>query len=208
MAAAGHRVEAIVFDYGEVISQPPSAEDRTTLERLAGGSAEEFWTAYWAERREYDAGIGGDEYWRRIAARLGADWDAAHRHALWAVDVGSWLHVRPESTAVLERLADRGVRLALLSNAPFDISGALRHSPVLARFEALFFSADLGRCKPEPEVYRHVLDQLGTAPERTAFVDDREENILAAKELGIVAHHYAGTADLESFLTEVLDPRA
>ncbi|MBV2363634.1 HAD family hydrolase [Streptomonospora nanhaiensis] len=204
MAAAGHGVEAVVFDYGEVISLPPSAEDRTALERLAGGSAEEFWSAYWAERRAYDAGISGDEYWRRVADRLGAAWDSAARQALWAVDVGSWLHVRPESTALLERLADRGVRLALLSNAPFDIAGALRHSPVLARFEELFFSADLGRCKPDPQVYRHILDRLGTPPERTAFVDDREENILAAKELGIVAHHYAGTADLEAFLADLV----
>ncbi|MUL42949.1 HAD family phosphatase [Streptomonospora sp. PA3] len=190
----------MVFDFGAVISRTPPPEDRARIEALAGVPAEDLWAAYWSERRAYDRGIGAAEYWGRIARRVGADWSTATLHGLWALDVGSWLHVREDTTRILDLLAERGVRTALLSNAPLDIAGALRRSPVTAGFEALFFSCDLGVCKPESGIYEHVLGALGTAPERTAFVDDREENVLAAKRLGIVAHHFSGDGDLEPFL--------
>ncbi|GAA3748016.1 putative hydrolase of the HAD superfamily [Spinactinospora alkalitolerans] len=199
-------VTTVVFDYGEVISVPPPEEVRAKLERLSGARPEEFWAAYWAERRAYDAGVPASEYWGRVAGRIGAEWDAARRQEIWAADVGGWLYASAASVAVLDRLAGHGARLALLSNAPSDIAGALRASPLLEPFDALFFSCDVGVCKPDAAIYTHVLEELGAAPAETAFIDDREENILAAKELGIDAHHYAGTADMEAFLTDRLGP--
>ncbi|MDT0303680.1 HAD family hydrolase [Streptomonospora wellingtoniae] len=195
-------IEAVVFDFGDVISLSPPPEDRARMERLAGVPADDLWPAYWSERRAYDRGRSAQEYWGAVARRVGADWDTATLHGMWALDVGSWLHVRQHTARVLDRLMQRGVRTALLSNAPVDISAALRHSPVTASFEALFFSCDLGLCKPEAEIYEHVLEAMGTAPERTAFVDDREENVLAAKRLGISVHHYAGGDGLVSFLVD------
>ncbi|GAB3212451.1 HAD family hydrolase [Marinactinospora thermotolerans] len=195
-------ITTVLFDYGEVISVPPPPEVRSALERLSGATAEDFWAAYWAERRPYDAGLSSAEYWDRVAARIGADWDAARRQELWATDVGGWLYAFPPSVALIHRLADRGVRLALLSNAPSDIAGALRASPLLERFDALFFSCDLGMCKPDPEVYHRVLADLDADPAEVAFIDDREENVLAAKRIGIDAHHFGGITDLESFLID------
>ncbi|MFW5417079.1 HAD family phosphatase [Nocardiopsis sp. CNT-189] len=194
----------IVFDYGEVVSLPPSAEDRAALEGLSGTDAGAFWEAYWGERREYDRGLTAAEYWGRVALRAGADWDAARTQRLWAADVASWLRPDPRVADLLAELAGRGVRTALLSNAPADIAGALRHSPALAAMEHLFFSCDLGACKPEPGVYRHVLEALGSAPAETVFVDDRKENVLAAAEHGIDAHHYTGFAAFRAFLAERL----
>lgn len=195
---------AVVFDFGEVLSRPQDETHRAAMERLAGVPADRFWSAYWNERRAYDAGLGAAQYWERVAERAGATWDTARVQALWASDVASWLPTDPQVTALVGALAERGVRLALLSNAPSDIAGALRHSPVLTPFASLFFSCDLRLCKPDPAVYRHVLNELGTEPDRTAFIDDREENVLAAKREGIDAHHYVGPEDLRAFLEERL----
>lgn len=200
MDADSSGIDVVVFDYGDVVSLSPPREDRAKMEELAGVPADDLWSAYWSERRAYDGGIGGAEYWSRVAARAGADWDAATLHGLWALDVGSWLHVREDTARVLDQLGRRGVRTALLSNAPLDISGALRNAPMTAGFDALFFSSELGLCKPDPAIYERVLGELGAAPKRTAFIDDREENVLAAKRLGIAAHHYAGDDGLAAFL--------
>ncbi len=206
MGSAGASITTVIFDYGEVLSLPPSTEARATLERLAGVPATDFWSVFWDERREYDRGCTAAQYWGRVARRLGADWDPALRQWLWATDVGSWLATSDESAHLLDRLAARGVRLALLSNAPHDIAGALRHSPALASFDSLFFSCDLGICKADPAAYTHFLRELGATPEETVFVDDREENVLAAEQLGIDAHHYCGHSDLEAFLTDRIGP--
>ncbi|QBI55234.1 HAD family hydrolase [Streptomonospora litoralis] len=202
MGSGSSDIDVVVFDFGDVISRTPPPEDQKAMQEVAGVAPEDLWAAYWSERRAYDRGIEAVEFWRRVARRVGAEWSSATVHELWALDVGSWIHVREDSAHLLDRLSGDGVRLALLSNAPRDIAGALRHSPVMRPFEALFFSAELGRCKPEPEIYEHVLSELGTAAERTAFVDDREENVLAAQRFGIAAHRYADHAGLESFLDD------
>lgn len=202
----GAPLTTVVFDYGEVISQRPDDAARDTLERIAGAPGTDFWNAYWAERRDYDAGISDAEYWSRVAARIDRTFDEDAVQRLSAADVDSWSSLTPGVTDLIERLAARGVRLALLSNAPHAMADALHRSATLHGFEALFFSCELGVCKPDPAIYTQMLDALDGTPEQTAFIDDREDNILAAKRLGIDAHQYEGTEGLEAFLTDRFGP--
>jgi putative hydrolase of the HAD superfamily len=44
-------------------------------------------------------------------------------------------------------------------------------------------SCEVGRCKPDPEIYRICLERLGLAADPTLFVDDRMENLQAARAL-------------------------
>ncbi|GAA3723489.1 HAD family hydrolase [Salinactinospora qingdaonensis] len=198
------RQATVIFDYGEVISLAPDSTARAAIERISGVPAEVLWPAYWAERGDYDRGLAAPEYWRRVAQRCQTTWSTTQLQEIWAADVASWLHVAPTSVALIDRLATRGVELALLSNAPADIAGALRRSPIVRPFSALFFSCDIGLSKPDPAIYRHVLSELASSPSETIFVDDREDNIVTAKELGIDAHHYTDAAELESFLSDRL----
>ncbi|MEN7973428.1 MAG: HAD-IA family hydrolase [Verrucomicrobiota bacterium] len=56
--------------------------------------------------------------------------------------------------------------------------------------DSLFLSYKIGSRKPHPEIYRHVLGQLGAAGEQCFFVDDLAENIETARELGIHAYQF------------------
>ena len=51
--------------------------------------------------------------------------------------------------------------------------------------ERVFASHHLGMIKPEIEIYQHVLAQLGVAPQRVLFLDDNQNNIDTALQLGI-----------------------
>ncbi|GAA3967467.1 HAD family hydrolase [Thermobifida alba] len=197
-------VTTVVLDYGEVLSVPPPPAVRARLEELSAVAAEKFWDAYWQERRAYDSGLDSREYWDRVGARLGVSWEPAVRQELWATDVGGWLLPDPEAAALVARLAAGPTRLALLSNAPHDLAGALRRAPLLRGFDSLFFSCEIGLCKPDPAVYEHVLRELGVEPGETLFVDDREENVRAAAELGIRVHHHTGVAELAGLLQQLL----
>jgi len=55
-------------------------------------------------------------------------------------------------------------------------------------FEKVYYSHELGMRKPDRAIYEFVLRDAGIVPEETLFIDDREENILAARELGIAGH--------------------
>ena len=52
-------------------------------------------------------------------------------------------------------------------------------------FNQVFTSGHAGMRKPDPEFYRHVLQEIRLSPEETLFIDDKMENVLAAKSLGI-----------------------
>jgi epoxide hydrolase-like predicted phosphatase len=70
-------------------------------------------------------------------------------------------------------------------------------------FDAVVISGEVGMRKPEPEIYRHVLDLLGVRPEETVFVDDLRPNIGAAEALGFVAVHHTSYDETAATLEEL-----
>ncbi len=52
-------------------------------------------------------------------------------------------------------------------------------------FHKAYFSFDLHLQKPDPDIYEFVINQHGLVPENTLFIDDKTENIEAAKKLGL-----------------------
>jgi putative hydrolase of the HAD superfamily len=196
------RDRVVVFDYGEVISRTPSETDRAAILAAAGAvAADEFWSRYWEYRDVLDRGtISIIEYWEQIASDLGASWTAADIQSLWAADFRSWISVEPGTVELLDQLHAGGTRLALLSNAGYDFAGPLRFSPMARYFERIFISAELDELKPEAQIYRHVMEELGITPTQTVFIDNKSVNTDAAAALGITVHHFVGVDDLAEFL--------
>jgi FMN phosphatase YigB (HAD superfamily) len=54
--------------------------------------------------------------------------------------------------------------------------------------------------KPDPAIYQLVLERLGTRPEETLFIDDKQANIDAARALGLVAIQFSTVEKLHDEL--------
>ena len=52
-------------------------------------------------------------------------------------------------------------------------------------FDVVSFSWELGMKKPTKEMFDITLEKLGVKPEESIFIDDGENNVLKAKELGL-----------------------
>jgi putative hydrolase of the HAD superfamily len=192
---------AVVFDYGEVISFSPSEEDRQRMVDAAGVPAEDLWRAYQADRDRLDEGLlSTTDYWLGIGAACGVEWDVPQAQRMWALDFRGWTSADPEVVRVIADLAAGGTRLALLSNAAPDYGGAFRFSPVGALFEHVFVSGELLLLKPDPAIYRHAAETLGTDARNLVFVDNREVNVRGAESIGITGHVYTDPASLRAFL--------
>ena len=59
-------------------------------------------------------------------------------------------------------------------------------------FKVALSSCYVGLRKPDPAMYRRALDILGSAPERTLFIDDRQENVDGAMAAGMKAIRFTG----------------
>lgn len=198
--------QTVIFDYGQVISLRPSAADREVITRLAGvdHDSEPFWQAYFAHRDGLDQGSAGvAAYWQAIADDVGASWDDARVHELWAADFRSWLSINPGTVEVLADLKAGGTTLALLSNAGPDFGSYFRHGPLGEFFTAVYVSGELGLLKPHPEIYQHVLNDLGISAAEAVFTDDREVNIRGARALGITSHRFTDATALRAFLASL-----
>jgi HAD superfamily hydrolase (TIGR01509 family) len=79
-------------------------------------------------------------------------------------------------------------RMALFTNSIGHMAIKVlrqRRVPIKKIFHRLFLSNRIHLAKPDPEAYRYVVKRLRAKPEEVLMVDDRPENIAAAKRVGM-----------------------
>lgn len=110
------------------------------------------------------------------------------------------------------RLRAAGKRVVCGSNTYAPHWEWAREQGFLAIFDGLYASHEMGITKPSPRFFRHILDTERVAAKDAFFVDDFEENVIAARKVGMTALHYVdgtdGTADdrLSRYFSRILSP--
>ena len=180
-------LRAVVFDYGMVLTGPPDPAAHASLARITGLAPSCLDEIYWAIRPENDRGtITAEEFWRQFAARAGLHLNRTQLDELNRWDVRMWTTQNPPMIAWQLALKQRGLLTAILSNmGDAVLAGVQREFTWLSRFDVRVWSCELGVIKPEPAIYRHALEKLGTRLEETLFLDDRPANVEAAIALGM-----------------------
>jgi putative hydrolase of the HAD superfamily len=201
----GASIEAVLFDLGHTLMDWTWDDDllvaghRAGLDAIGGGSetaAEALTARYLREAQLHDwEAVEEVEYpglVRMMLADIGLDVDDGAlvrfleaEHAAWAParKVGSM------SEALLDALRDRGLKTGLVSNAwdpRWLLERDLEEMGLLSRLDAVVFSSEVGVRKPRPQIFEHVLEELGVDPSRSVFVGDRlEADIKGAADLGM-----------------------
>jgi putative hydrolase of the HAD superfamily len=190
-------IEAVLFDYGMVLSGPPDPAAWAEMERVLGVDAEALHAAYWRHREAYDRGaLSGVAYWTAVAKDLGRTVDAAQVQALLAADTALWTQPNAPMIAWAAALQRAGVKTGILSNLGDAMEAGIRgRFPWLEHFTHHTFSHRLGIAKPDPAIYAHAAAGLGVAPERVLFIDDRAENVAGARRAGMAALQYSSHAE-------------
>ena len=148
---------------------------------------------------EYDRGtLSLDEVMEHLMARSGFSREKCVDFVQRAIDMQE--AIRPTEELIKALKADGRYRLFVLSNMSHEFIEFLRRVPVYRHFDGEVVSCEEGICKPEPEIYRLLLERYALAPAETLFIDDRPENVEAAEREGIVGFHYTrrdeqGTCD-------------
>lgn len=137
--------------------------------------------------------VGGDVEARYDAlAELvgdGFDFDSAHalRRAHELSLVGS-LPLRDGLLELLDRAAERGLEVAVVSSSPADwVHGHLARLQLLDRFSFVVTREDAQRAKPHPDLYLAALDRLTVPAEQVLVVEDSVNGVTAAHAAGLAA---------------------
>ncbi len=92
-----------------------------------------------------------------------------------------------------------GLPVAILTNGTSRLPQDMKALGIADRFFKIFNSAEIGFCKPDKKVFVHVIEALSCKPSEVLFIDDSLSHVNAAKELGMVVHHYQSIEGLQKF---------
>jgi putative hydrolase of the HAD superfamily len=98
-------------------------------------------------------------------------------------------HARLYDDAIpfLQRLRDRGIKIAIVSNCAENTRPLLVKHGVDALADTLVLSCEVGSAKPAAEIFRCALDRLGVAAAAAVFVDDQAGYCAGSVAAGIRA---------------------
>jgi putative hydrolase of the HAD superfamily len=111
---------------------------------------------------------------------------------------------KPDTIAIVRRLRGH-YPLALLSNSNIlHWEYLMKRHRFMHWFDYSVASYAVGLRKPEPEIYRTVLERAGVSPQEAIFIDDILEHVQAARALGLRAHQFRGARRLSTQLNGIL----
>jgi glucose-1-phosphatase len=188
--------KAVIFDIGRVIVR---LDPKRAFAPLASAlkqagtpfpevmSGEDAWDLIRSDERWQDwqeGRISPDEWHQHLTRRLKLSLTFEEFRDAW----NRVLH--PDlilSETLFVRLGNR-CRLALLSNTDPIHAACLEERFKFARhFPVRIYSCGVGASKPSAAIYHRALKGLGVRAQETLYVDDMEEFVRAAREVGLDA---------------------
>jgi glucose-1-phosphatase len=102
---------------------------------------------------------------------------------------------------LLPELKKQGFKLYYLSNFPFDIFHEVKSGyPFFRYFEGGLISAEVRFSKPEPPIYKKLLNTFNLKASECLYIDDLEANVKSAETLGMMGITTFGSDDISDLL--------
>ena len=211
-------IEAVIFDYGGVISSPlfrGVGKFEADMGYPAGAVLELLFGD-----RSYIGVEGATNpvpIQVAVADAVTHDW---HRLEIGELSLEGWFAgVQKRAPELLGQEIDMGAYLEFMSNMPLGTHWPVVHKarelkevgmpialltnnvkewgnhwratfPVDELFQVIVDSSEVGLRKPDPRIYLLTCERVGAAPENCVFIDDNADNIAAARALGMETVHF------------------
>lgn len=178
--------QAVIFDWGNVLA----TENRSVVVdffcKTFHLSEAEFERVNLEKRKAVQEGKTDVEFWQEFAKKkevsLSENWPEIYQEALKA-SVGA----DPQMYALVEELKEKKISIGILSNINDRYTKRIRGFGFYEPFDPCLLSAEIGWEKPDPKAYEALLKALDFPAKDVVFIDDKPENVIGAKNLGIDA---------------------
>lgn len=187
----------VIFDLGGVlIDWNPRhlfrkifADDEAGMEHFLAHVCNQYWNERQDEGRTFAEAVRD-----AIARHPQHEPHIRAYHERWVETLGGPLQ---GTVDILTQLHDRDVPLYALTNWSAEtFPHAQGLYPFLGCFQGIVVSGAEKLIKPDPRIYRLLLDRYGIAPESAVYIDDNARNAAAATELGLHGIHFTGAPGL------------
>ena len=195
-------VEVILFDLGKVIIDFDGNEMVRQLSACCSKSVDEFERVLCDSKlaHRYETGaITTEQFYHHLIEFGGLQMTMPAFLKAWSSVFKAELMISEDLLKTLRRRYP----LILVSNTnEAHVEFIAKNYPVFDYFEHKVFSFEVHVMKPDRGIYECAIALSRTRPEALFFVDDREENVQGARELGIPAHQFKTEAGLIAALRD------
>lgn len=194
----------ILFDMGNVLFSIDYKKTEDAFVALGYGNFSEMYSQFTADDlfEKLETGkISTEEFYTKLIAAHPNEINKEQITTAWN---GMLLHWRMESLAFLKTLA-KEYNLYLLSNTNeihlTAVNDLLKQQTGKESIDDLFikayYSNKINLRKPNKDVYEFIAKDAGIDPEETLFIDDLENNIEAAAQVGYKTHLLLASETIE-----------
>lgn len=178
-------IKAVIFDVGGVLHTDENEFVKQDIIDTLSISEETYSRAYSRLVPQLGKGeISESEFWKQFLVETGSK-KKLPSESLWQREYAKRFKKNLEVLKLVEKLKKSGLKLGILSNTIDPHAQVNRREGVFALFDEVVLSHEVGLRKPDPEMFKLILERLKVKPEEAVFVDDLVENVEAAKKLGI-----------------------
>jgi len=178
-------VKAILFDFGGVIYKHPKAVIPQVLSVIFNQPEEKIGKEYGKYKNQFFAGkISSEKLLDSLKQKFSTKKTIEELEKEWLRVYGEL--ARPDE-GILSLLNDlKGkYKLYLFTNTTKMSDRHNRRTGIYNYFDDLFCSFKIGLVKPDPKIYQFAISKIGIKPEECILIDDLEENLSPARNLGI-----------------------
>lgn len=179
--------QAVVFDFGGVMTGEPNREAVVQFICTSMNLTQrEFDSANQEKKKAVRAGKTDVEFWVQYAQSHNIMLPVSWQQDFLAA-VKNAIGINDEMYILVDHLKEQNVVVALLSNIDERLGKMIRDFGLYAPFSPCLLSYEIGLEKPDPKIYEVLLTRMNLPAEEIIFIDDRSDNIDAAKNMGIDA---------------------
>lgn len=182
--------EVVLFDLGGVIVELSGVTEFGAM--LGDKSLAEVWRTWLHSPavRRFERGETGPE---AFASELVSELDLPVRPDAFLIRYANWVRgLYPDALALIEGVRGSATVACLSNTNDLHWQGPMRRFGLHDAFDRCFLSHQMGRLKPDPDVFEYVLSALDVEPRSVLFLDDNQINVDAARQAGIDAHVVRG----------------
>ena len=132
--------------------------------------------------------LRGEEQLRDALHRVLRTWPQTTTSIEGLIDLWERAVVDDDALDLVAQVRAQGVGCYLATNQQDHRRAWMRDElGIDEHFDEVFYSAELGAMKPDPDFFTAILDRIGLPPAQVGFVDDNVDNVATARALGIQA---------------------
>jgi glucose-1-phosphatase len=179
--------EVLLFDLGRVLVDFDHLRAAERMSAFCSKSAAQIYDLFFESPAtiDFEAGkITPKDFYLKVKEMLSLELSYDSFEPIWN-DI-FFLSAKNRSVFGLANSLRAGYKIAMLSNINILHYEYLKKNfPVFGIFDKVFLSFQLGRIKPDKEIYHAVVRDLEVSPQEIFYIDDRPELVESAKSLGI-----------------------